>query len=242
MNDDPKRLAQVLRAAHPCVSILTYEESQALQVVHAAASDLARGVMEWSVIRGLHDASVGGATISDTTHPAAALFFLATMARTQAIVVMLDLIAHLKEERTMRALRETITAFEKSGSQLILIDAATELPPTLRAVATPFDLSLPDEPELTEIVRQTLAACGRPAPIHVELSRRDQGTIIRNLRGLNVRQAKQIIRDAVCLDRTLDLHDINEMLAEKRKLLSGEGLLEYVQAPVDLDEIGGLRR
>src|SRR5256885_16352456 len=81
MNDDPKRLAQILRAAPPCVSILTYEEAQALAVVHAAAAELSRGVMEWSVIRGLRDAAgAGGAKISDTEHPAAALFFLSTMA------------------------------------------------------------------------------------------------------------------------------------------------------------------
>ena len=53
MNDDQKRLEQLLRAEHPCVSILTYEEAQATQLVHAAAKEMGRGVMDWSVTRGL---------------------------------------------------------------------------------------------------------------------------------------------------------------------------------------------
>src|SRR5439155_10954914 len=164
MNDDRKRLVQLLQSGHPCVSILTYEEAQALSLVHAAAGELNRAVMQWSVISGIRDASTaGGAIVSDTEHPAAALFFLSTMSRSNAIVVMLDLIPHLKEERAMRALREALAAFEKTGSQLVLIDSATDLPPALRAMTTPFDLSLPDEQELTDIIRQTVAACSKPA-------------------------------------------------------------------------------
>ena len=82
MNDDQKHFEQLLRSGHPCVSILTYEEAQALALIHAAAGELGRGVMEWSVIRGIRDASAsGGATVADTEHPAAALYFLSTMPR-----------------------------------------------------------------------------------------------------------------------------------------------------------------
>src|SRR5439155_6628913 len=91
------------------------------------------------------------------------------------------------------------------------------------------------------LIRDTLrtADIGR---VQVELTRPQLNTMIRNLRGLNGRQARQVILDAICQDRRLDASDINSMLAQKRKHLSGEGLLDYVEAPVSLDEIGGLRR
>src|SRR4029078_6840545 len=96
---DGKRLAQLLAGQRSCVSILTFEEAEALRIVHAAATELGRGVMEWSGGRGIYDmgpggAGTGGATVSDTDHPAAALFFLSTMARSNVIVVMLDLLPH----------------------------------------------------------------------------------------------------------------------------------------------------
>src|SRR5688500_249170 len=153
---DRERLERLLTSGHTCVSILTYEAQEAMPIVRAAAAELGREVMEWSVVRGIRDSQAsGGATVSDTDHPAAALFWLSTVNRS-LIVVMFDLIGHLKEERTMRALRETLAAFERNGSQLILIDQATQLPPALRAFATPLELSLPNEKDLESLVRETL--------------------------------------------------------------------------------------
>src|SRR5687768_15544027 len=113
---DREELVRLLKAGHPCVSILTFEENDALVIARGAANDLGRELLEWSVIRGLRDGLVAAApVVADTEHPAAALYFLSTLTR-QAIAVMLDLAAHLKEERTMRALRETVDAFSRNGS------------------------------------------------------------------------------------------------------------------------------
>jgi SpoVK/Ycf46/Vps4 family AAA+-type ATPase len=43
-------------------------------------------------------------------------------------------------------------------------------------------------------------------------------------------------------DRRFDADDINTVLAHKRRALHSGKLLEYVETPVDLEEIGGLRR
>lgn len=246
-NDAPdvRRLERLLRSGHRCVSILTFEEADALHVVRAALENLGGGgeVLRWSVVRGVHDGrDETGPAVSDTDHPAAALYFFAGLTR-PVTAVLLDLVPHLKDDRTMRTFRETLRAFEKQGSRVILIDAVTEVPPAVRAVATPLELTLPDERALEQIVRETVRACSTPKrPIEVTLTRRDLQAILRNLRGLNARQARQLVRDACLDDRKLDTTDLEAMLTEKRRLMSGEGLLEYVQAPVSLDEIGGVRR
>src|SRR3954463_13563362 len=96
---DQEQLIRLLRAGHACVSILTYEEAQALSVVRAAVDEMGLEMMEWSVVRGLRDAIVAASPmVSDSEHPAAALFFLSTLTR-QLVVVMFDLVPHLKEER-----------------------------------------------------------------------------------------------------------------------------------------------
>ena len=239
---DQEQLSRLLRAGHPCISILTYEEADALALVRTTAVDMGLEMMEWSVLRGLRDGLVAASpVVTSTEHPAAALFFLSTLSR-QAVVVMLDLVPHLKEERAMRALRETVAAFAKDGSTLVLVDHASELPPTVRVMATPLDLSLPGEAELKKIVTETVRACGALVPVEINLNPAEYHAIIRNLRGLSARQARQVVRDAVCDDNRLDAQDLNTMLAEKRRLVAGDGLLQYVQSPVGIDEIGGLRR
>jgi SpoVK/Ycf46/Vps4 family AAA+-type ATPase len=77
-------------------------------------------------------------------------------------------------------------------------------------------------------------------PVAVQVSRRDLDVIVRNLRGLTRRQARQIISECVRDDDRFDAADVNHVLAAKRRLV-GDGLLEYVEAPVDMAEVGGLR-
>ena len=217
---------------------------QLLAAVRAAATELGREVLEGSVIRGLRDGLVAASpVVTDTEHPAAALYFLSTLSR-QMVAVMLDLAGHLKEERTMRALREVVETFAKNGSTLVLVDQAAELPAAVRAMSTPLDLSLPDEAALTKIISETVHTCGAAKPVKVNLSRAEFAMMVRN--SPRVSAARQAHAagggDAVCDDFQLDAQDLNTILAEKRRLVSGEGLLQYVQAPVEMDEIGGMRR
>ncbi len=139
-------------------------------------------------------------------------------------------------------MREAIAQFSSSGTTLLLVDHLSELPPVIRATTVSLQISLPDETELDAIVKQTLRDANEEHRIECNLSRQDLRTIIKNLRGLTRRQARQVILDVVCDDeRRLDSSDVNRILTEKRQAL-GDGLLEYVESPVNLDELGGLSR
>ncbi|MCH8053674.1 MAG: AAA family ATPase [Planctomycetes bacterium] len=110
------------------------------------------------------------------------------------------------------------------------------------AHATRLELALPDEKELEQIVRKTLRRLNKNKKIDIEITRSTWRTIIRNLRGLNRRQVDQIIVDVVADDRRFDEADINDILAFKRRAVQSGSLLEYVQCPVDINEIGGISR
>src|SRR5687768_1550613 len=105
---DQQRFEQLVRARHPCVSIVTFEEDYALGVVRHAAVENGWDCSVWTVTNGLRDGLVEGTVrVPDTDHPAAALYHLCRQARArQALFVMLDLAGHLKDERTLRTLRE----------------------------------------------------------------------------------------------------------------------------------------
>jgi hypothetical protein len=158
------------------------------------------------------------------------------------MVVALDLCGHLKDERILRLLRDLLARYRNNGYHLILIDYRDELPPVIVADAARMEVSLPDERELDALIRDTLRRLDREKHVDVEITRRGLMTVIRNLRGLTRRQAEQIITEVVLDDRRFDESDINHVLAAKRRALHQGGLLEYVETPVSLDEIGGLRR
>ncbi|HOJ53184.1 MAG TPA: AAA family ATPase [Phycisphaerae bacterium] len=239
---DAERLEQLIQARPTAVSIVTNEEDYALKLVREVSLKRGSELWLWSIIGGVRDGMMADSPpIPDTEHPAAGLWYL--LSKSQPIAaVTLDLAGHLKDEKILRLLRDLIRRFRETGGHLVMIDHREEMPAVVRAEATRFEISLPDEAELESIVRDTVRRISRSSRIEVEITRRGLKTVVRNLRGLTRRQAEQIIIDVVSEDRRFDENDINHVLARKRQALHEGGLLEYIEAPVDLEEIGGLRR
>ena len=243
VKSDQQHLEDLLRAQHACISMCTLEEHYAAEIIQAAA--LGRTLWFWSAMRGMWPGELEGSLpVPNTENPAAALYYLTReirdTLRERPICVMFDLVGHLSDERTLRALREAIDAFRKAEGCVILVDHQENLPAIIAAESTRLELSLPGLEELERIVRNTLARLAMDQPVEAKLSRRELQTMLRNLSGLTRRQAEQIIVDSVIDDRQLDLADINAILAHKRRRMQHDGVLEYVEAPVDLDEVGGL--
>ncbi|TVQ31902.1 MAG: AAA family ATPase [Phycisphaeraceae bacterium] len=240
--DDRQRLEQCIRTRHTCIFISTHEEEEAVRLVCETAISLGRELHMWSVDEGVRSGVVQGAgAVPDSEHPAAALTRLADD-DPAGVVVMLDLLDHLDDPRTLRALRRLLARRRVGGGAVVLIDHRGDLAPVLGAGATRFELSLPESEELEQILRSTLRRVHRETPIEVDINRGSLDTIIRNLRGLTRRQAEQIVYEMVAEDRSFNCDDVNHVMARKRQLLHQGGLLNYVEAPTSLDDIGGLRR
>ncbi|HEY7115151.1 MAG TPA: AAA family ATPase [Tepidisphaeraceae bacterium] len=239
---DEERFQGLLQARYPAISVITPEEEDALDVVLRAAIELQLDALLWSNSGGVRDGLLeGGPGVPDTEHPAAALYHLSTLPAKRRVIVTLDLAPHLsKDERTLRQWRDLVRSCLRNGSTVVMIDYSAERPDVVSAWSTEFELSLPDEAELEQLLRSTLRRRNEEKPVQVQLSRRDLDTILRNLKGLSRRQARQIILETISEDNRLDLGDVNHILATKRKMLQASGLLEYVESPVDLSEIGGL--
>lgn len=242
---DVKRLERLLKVPYPCLSVVTLEEEYALGLVREAAINLGRGLWQWSIISGIRNGIVAGEPgLKDTENAAAALYALMRMEGEPAhhLCVMLDLASHLREERTLRVLRELIAHFDRQNRQLVMIDHRDDLPEAVGHVARRFNVSLPTEGEIEKIVVQTLRTMHQERKIEIDISRNGLKTVIRNLQGLSRRQAEQVIIDTVSDDRRLSAGDISTVLAHKRELLHRDGLLGFVNTPTDLNEIGGLRK
>ena len=240
---DRARLEQIMLARHPCVAIATVEEEHVLTLLREIAVEAQRDMLEWTITDGLREGLLAQArSVPDTEPPAGALYHLTNNVNGPVICAMLDLAGHLKDERVLRTLRETIDHFGRTGAILVLIHAAGELPPAISAVTTVFDLSFPDKEELDSILRETVRKLSLERQIQISLSRTGLSTIVRNLQGLTRQQAVRVIIDAVCDDGRLDESDVNGILAGKRRALGNAGMLQFVESPVDLNEIGGLEK
>ncbi|MBN1764764.1 MAG: AAA family ATPase [Sedimentisphaerales bacterium] len=239
---DLKRLQKMLDGHHPCILVNTFEEVYTRELVVEAAVNLQMEMWVWTVTEGVRNALISDSeSIPQTENPAAGMLYLSHQ-KGQFIALALDLLEHLREPRVLRVIRDLIYQYERLGSTLIIVDHRNELPKSLQFYTTRFDISLPDEEELEDIVRRTLRTFHQKTPIEIDIGRKGLKTILRNLRGLTRRQVKQIIIATISDDRRFDRNDINSVIVMKRQMLQADGLLEYIEIPTDLNEIGGLKR
>ncbi len=232
---------QLINRRHGCMYIVTHEERYALEIVQKTALNLNRDMWIWSVAGGLRDGHLDGSPyIPNTDTPTTGLVGF-EKAKSGSLCVALDLAEHLnKGGRPLRLLRDMIHSFDKNRITVVLIDHSDALPDTIKSHAQHFELSYPSEQELKEIVKATLRLLHQKNPIEIGITPQGLDTIVRNLRGLTRRQAARIIRETVADDQRFSDDDINIVIASKRRIVQRDGLLQYIQTPLRVDEIGGM--
>lgn len=236
---DLERLERLFAARTPLVTIRTYEEAHALEILREAA--LARGGLAiWSVLDGVRDGLVAQSeSLEGTTNAAAGLYCLRHQ-QTWPVMCLIDVAAHLDEPAVLRSLRELIAHAGAQGETVVLLDHADRLPEAIEAHAVDFELSLPDEEELERIVRFTVRRLHEEAPFDIDLTKQQLARLVSNLRGLTRRQAERVVVEIVRDDAKLNNTDIERALDLKRQHVKSGGLLEFTRAPTSMDEIGGM--
>jgi len=239
---DVDSLDRLLKGRHACIRITTFEEQYALKVVRETVLRSPMHCRIWTCTEGLRDGLLSdAAAIRDTDHPAGGLFYLIKNS-VKEVDVLLDMAEHLRDAKTLRLLRDLSERKQQDGGHLILIDHTDDLPPVVQRLGIPFELSLPDDNEVTDLVRAALRDEKSNGPLRSTFNRHDYQMVLRNLAGLSRRQIKQIVVETVADDRCFDIHDMETIVARKRQMIAGDGLLEFVQAPNSLDDIGGMHR
>lgn len=240
--DDATRLERLIRARHPAVRISTLEEQEAVEVVEAAVRNIGAHLWRWDAVEGL-TALLGPGTepAPDTLHLAAACEWL-VLNDLSSVSLLLDASDHTAEPRSLRALRRLIRHASRVGGCVVLVDHRDEWPAAISAWATEFELSFPEDDQIDRVVRKTLRDAHQAHGVDVQISSSDYAMVLKNLRGLTRRQCEQVVRDVIAEDRRFSADDLNHVLAAKRRMLGASGVLEYVESPASMDQIGGMSR
>lgn len=256
--DDLEKLKHLVNSGHTCISIVTHEEPEALSLAKDLAMETKRDLLIWSAGFGVREGLLTTQPpVADTESPDPALVYFTNLEYSDIcgtqdqtgrrkkenkypICVTLDMAPHLKDNVTLRLMRDAIHKLTAVGGTLIMIDSTDEIPEVVKSHTVSIELSYPNEEEIEELIRSTLRSIHQKTPIEIGITKNGMKAIIRNLRGLTRRQAKKIIQSTVADDRRFDDDDVNHVMAGKRQLLQGDGLLEYIETPLTIDEIGGM--
>ncbi|WP_433049064.1 AAA family ATPase [Dactylosporangium sp. CS-033363] len=242
-------LAQLLKARFPVLYVESYEEHRVLSELVAVAADAGlvrtpRPVWTWSATSGL--VQPDGAATQYTTEPDNALDAVLRIQQ-PGLFVFRDLHNSLGGDvpvlpSVVRRLRDIAAAFKAGAAPrtLVIVAPVLRIPADLEKDVTIVDFPLPSEAEIRGVLEAMIAGNAAGGRIRIELDPVGREKFAKAASGLTLNEAENAFARAMVNDGVLDLHDLGVVHEEKRQAVRKSGVLEYVEADVRLDEVGGL--
>lgn len=241
-------LTEAFKARLPLLYIETGEEVRAISAISDAAETQRhpRALWTWSAALGL--VGPDGKSVGNTVNPARALQHIAGV-DTPSVFVFCDLHAYLGGEHRpgdpvlVRTVRETALEFRHGDvSRTLVITAPVRIiPPELDEVTHLLDFPLPTAAEIRDLletmIENNASGDGR---IRVDADDTAREQLVHAALGLSMAEAENAFARAMVNDGSLSAQDVPVVLDEKRQVVRKSGVLEFVQADIDLDDVGGL--
>ena len=237
------RLDRYIRARYPIVGVISHEESRVLSAIQTIAEHRTRHVYTWTITRGI-TAAFAGARFGDLKfessneiYQALEMIYSYPEDADPTLFVLKDIHPYLNEPLVLRFLRDIAARFELCRHNLILLSPNLVVPSDLEKTIALLDWPLPVESELAAILEQ--AERDLPGNIPVTLNG-NRPAVIAALRGLTLFEAANVLTAAVAATGELGDDVIPYIVAEKKQIVRKSGLLEFFEADVTMDHVGGL--
>ena len=233
-------LERLVLSFHSLIAVETVEEERVRSILHELAANLQLPFYEWSLTAGLHRRF--GIVLEGTKDPLSMVNRIEEIHDTDAIYLLKDFAPHLSNSNIARAVRELVQKLGSSRSALVITGEPLELPRDMETIAIRFDLQLPDEKEIREVIRAVLDSVSVRQKVHVELSKEDGQRLVRALSGLTLGQVRRIIAQAIVSDGKLAVDDIDRVIRWKGEIIERGGMLEFFPLEGNNFELGGFGR
>lgn len=236
-------LAALVRSNTPLIVIETPDEARVVDLFRHVLMHIWRALYRWSITEGLRRVDLD--TEEATVHAPDAGNTLRAIkdADQRGIYLLLDFHPYVRYATTERMLREIVQRRDCQQHTLVLVGAKIELPESLRSHAVTFSLHLPDEHALLKLVRDEAQVYAREnAGKRVQVDADALRALVRNLRGLNLTEARRIARHLIFRDGAIGHDDLPELNKLKFELLNRSGHLRFEYDTARFAEVAGLAR
>jgi len=233
---------ELLTLGHiPIITIETFEERRALNLLVNVATKKYLPVFRWSVTEGMQRLDINLDPQKHVTDPQDALRHIKS-SKLQGLYILLDFNPYLSDPINTRLLKEIAMTFDGNKGKIILISHQLELPDGLSRLSANFHLRLPDNKTLNQLIQDQahLWKQENNSPVRTDRSTLDR--LIQNLSGLSYNDAKRLIRNAIVDDGAITESDLPEVMQAKYNLLNQDEILAFEYETAHFSEVGGMQK
>ena len=232
-------LELLLRSRYGLIFLRTAEEDRATSLLRHLADKLGVPFFVWTRSQGVSRDGKEGATY-DTKEAVKALRHVSA-SPIDGLYQFLGLSpAALTDELTQSVLRDAARALEGRVGAVVITGADMEPPASISGIAADLSLPGPDQEELRELLANLIRDLDQRGHVDVSLSKEEEASLLRHLRGLTLLEAHKILTKAIIEDGRLTAEDIQVVVAAKKEVVEREGLLEYFPTDQKLAQIADL--
>ncbi len=232
-------LRVLVQAKSPLIVIETYEELRALALIKRLAINLMRPVFQWTITDGLQRTDRESSPQAFNIEPSQLLAQIKGT-RVPGIYVLCDFHPFLTEPRHIRFLKEIAQAHETLGHTLILLSYALETPPELARLSYRFQLSLPGEQQIRQMINEAADKYSREHGQLVAMAPADVSALVQNLVGLTFDEARRLAYKAVADDGAITQADLPRITRARFSMLQSGGTLSQIFDTKGMDDVIGL--
>ncbi len=236
-------LTALIRAGTPLIVIETQEEQRIVELFRQSLMQVWRALYRWTITEGLRRIDLDREDPPEGPPDASAVLQMIRQADQRGIYLLLDLHPYLGYASHQRLLRDILERRHCQPHVLVMIGAKVELPPELEPLATRFSPHLPDANALLKMLREEAADYAREhGGRRVEVDKEVAQQILRNLKGLGLRDARRIARQLIFNDGVLGEDDLPQLAKLKFELLNRSGHLHYEYDNARFADVAGANR
>ena len=223
-----------LRARYPLIYIPTQEEERVEGSIAAAAKRQGnRAVYIWDFVDG-YQGNPNDAGFAQR-NPLQALDMVEKLPpNAPTIFILRDFHRFLEDVAVSRKLRNLARTLKSQPKNVVLLAASLAIPTDLSEVLTVLDFPLPTLVEIRAEIERMLAATGQ------SLSVKTLDEIVRCCQGLSMERIRRVLSKAIATHGSLEIDDLELILAEKRQTIRQTQILDFVPANEAITDIGGL--
>lgn len=254
-----RNIQTLLMSFHPLIVIETVEEERVQTLLQTVTGEMKLSLFEWSSTHGLVRSPGSSSNwvneyapptqrptaYEGTDDPLKALRQIEELT-VKGVFWLKDFGKHLDNDPVLiRQLRELTQQYAHKTSALVVSGDNVKLPPEIAHDAVYFDLKLPGQDELQQVVMEVLRSLKTKNRIQAEPIELELQSLVKALAGMTLKQARQAIAYAAMEDGKLTIDDVARILDRKAQMIREGGVLEYFPVddrPLSLGGFAGLKR
>lgn len=243
-------LANLFKARFPFLYMTTWEEDRAIELIEEVVKDenlikTVRKVYVWSQTEGI---ICEGNRINNGAKEAMEVLNFIEKTEEASVFILKDFHIYLgaqgakKHFDVIRKIRDL--SYNLKGSynpkNVIFISPELVLPNELQKDITILDFELPTTREIINILDEMIEANKESGRINISLNNKEKEALAKAALGLTVQEAENAFARAMVEDGSLDINDLDMILNEKCQVIKKAGILEFVKADLNINDVGGL--